>query len=585
VNRALTLLAAAALAAPALGQAPAAPAREDDAILQAMVDEQQRSLDMQLQDLGKPYFLQYVVDDSQQATVSAAFGAVEGSYEMHGRMLGTSVRVGSPQLDNTNFSGDSGFMSFFGGFAQLPVDDDPIAMRDALWTATDGAYKSAVETLTKKKAYMADKKLEDRPADFSAAPATRHIEPLAKFAFDRPGWEGRMAQITQRFRQHSSIQESSASLSAGATNHYLVNTEGTRLRTARQRATLEIDASTQAEDGMRISDKLSYVAETADALPPVDKILADIDALVGRMEALAKAPILDHYAGPVLFDGQAAPAVFRTLLAGGLAARPEPVGSQRGAGLGGGKGLEKKLGTRILPDSFHVWDDPTVERLGDKLLDGHYAFDDEGVAAAKVDLVVGGKLQGLCLGRTPTKKLSGSNGHGRAASAGSQPQANIANVFIADARGLAPDALKAALIKAATDAGLEYGVRVAAPRTAGNDRSSMFSFFMGGQGGGTKLTDPLYAWKVYVSDGHEELIRGAEFAMADDSVLKHILAAGQQGFADGGSEDRFSMMFGGAGGGCVIAPAVLFEELELSKIEQENDKLPYLPMPQLRKGS
>src|SRR5262249_9207545 len=157
-----------------------------------------------------------------------------------------------------------GYFGFFGGFAQLPVDDDPIALRSALWSATDEGYKSAVETLTKKRAYMADKKLEDRPADFSAAPGSRLIEPTVKLAVDRPAWEGKLAQISGRFRQHPSIQESSVSFSASAVNHYLVNTDGTRLRTAKRRASLEIGASLQAEDGMHLSDQLSYTAETAD---------------------------------------------------------------------------------------------------------------------------------------------------------------------------------------------------------------------------------------------------------------------------------------------------------------------------------
>jgi hypothetical protein len=281
----------------------------------------------------------------------------------------------------------------------------------------------------------------------------------------------------------------------------------------------------------------------------------------------------------VLFEAPVAAAVFRQMLAAGMASRPDPVGTQR-AGLDAGRTLEKKLGSRILPATFDVYDDPSVKRVGDVLLAGRYDFDDEGVAAQRVDLVTDGKLLGMCLSRAPTKKFSGSNGHGRRASFGAA-QAGIGCLFVQCDKGLSDDELRQELVQAAIDAGLEFGIRVAAAKTsAGADRSDFMSF-MGSRGGGPKLTDPLYAYKVYVSDGHEELIRGCEFAPINDKELKHIVAAGQKPAVDNGGG---SSGFGG-GASSVIAPAVIFEELELSKIEQENDKLPYLPMPLARKDS
>ena len=56
-------------------------------------------------------------------------------------------------------------------------------------------------------------------------------------------------------------------------------------------------------------------------------------------------------------------------------------------------------------------------------------------------------------------------------------------------------------------------------------------------------------------------------------TLRRLLAAG----------DRPKVFNSGASGGrSIIAPAVLFEELELTRIEKEFDKLPILKPPALR---
>ena len=87
------------------------------------------------------------------------------------------------------------------------------------------------------------------------------------------------------------------------------------------------------------------------------------------------------------------------------------------------------------------------------------------------------------------------------------------------------------------------------------------------------LGDPILAYKVYVEDGREELVRGLEFLPVETRALKHILAAG--------SERKVYNSTSGTSTS-VISPAVLFEELELTKSEEELDKLPILKSPATR---
>lgn len=585
----LTALLAAlgACVAPALAGEEQVP--ESPALLQALVDELARSMELQMEDLERPYFIQYNVGDVLSYDLSAKYGALTSCKRERTRRLYTRVRVGSYELDNTNFAGDEGIFFFFGGRreggqAELPIDDDYQAIRQAIWRVTDQDYKDAVETLTRKRAYMRDKNIVDRPADFTPAEPVEHFEPPAVLRFDLETWKQNLERISGHFKQYAQVQDSDVHLLVAAGNSYVVNSEGTRVRTADTGALLLITVEVQAADGMRLSDCRTYTGDSTEELPPVEQILADIDALVAELMAVRDAPVLEQYVGPVLFDGLAGCQMFQALLAEGLAGRVDPVGARR-EDFPGAENLEKRLGQRILPRSFQVWDDPTVRKFAGQTLFGHYRYDEEGVPARRVDLIVDGKLEKLCLSRAPTRKLSGSNGHARQPLDGGAPQAAIGTLFVRDDQGLGAAELKARLLEAARDQGLEYAVRVVAVRSPGlgSTRADLFSMFrrlQRGRVGG--LGDPVIAYKVYVADGHEEPFRGCEFGPVQVSDLKDILAAG----ADPTVYNYVGIGLGGATPPTtIVAPPVLFEELELYKLEEEYDKLPILPAPLAREQS
>ncbi len=554
------------------------------ALMKALSDEITRSMNLQMEDLEKPYFLQYSVDDSIVYEMTANYGDLTTSELRRSRDLYSQVRVGSYELDNTNFTDDSGgFRMFFGGGgrggrARLPVEDDYAALRQAIWWATDQDYKDSVETLTKKRAYMKDKNLTDRPSDFSKASVVERIEPSVKLDFKRKIWEERVKTISAQFKKHPQVQESRIMVMTGASNTYVVNTEGTRLRWPNTGALLIVTAELQAEDGMKLSDNLTFTAETPNDLPSVEKVTAEIDDMVDSMKALAKAPILDRYTGPVLFDGLAGAQVFRTMFAEAVAGRVDPVGSQR-RGRSGAGSLEKKLDQKILPKSFQVYDDPAKSVVNGDYLLGSFTYDDEGVRPERVDLVVDGVLKSLVMSRVPTKKLSGTNGHARRSPGRGTANAAIGNLFVESKEGVSDGQLKKRLIEAAEDEGLEYGLRVAAVRSAGigSSQANIMAMFMNMQrrGGQQNLGDPVYAYKVY-PDGREELVRGLEFGQVKLRDLKQIVAAGN-------TPTVYNYVGLGMSGAtpatAIVAPGLLFEELELSKIEQEHEKLPILKSP------
>ncbi len=559
-------------------------------LMQALVDELQRAMTLRMEDLERPYFIQLDVDDSISYQISARYGALTNSGRNRSRQLNCQVRVGSFELDNTNFSSGGGF-SFGGMFgfgrasrSALPLDDDALAIRQTLWRAADDVYKDAVETLTKKRSYMKDKTIADRPNDFAHAPAVEHIGPSAVLDFDRTNWERNLRQLSAHFKTHQKIQDSSVRLLVRAGNSYVVNSEGSRVRIPDHKAWLTVTAVVQAADGQRLVATRNYAGASPADFPPLEQIRKDIDQTVAELTAAMTAPVLEHYTGPVLFDETAAAQLFRTLLADGLAGRAITVGEER-RNPSDRENLETKLGTQILPKSFQVWDDPKVVKLGNEVLMGHYDYDDEGLPAERVELIKNGKLEKLCMSRMPTKKLSGSNGHGRRGLGGGDVAASIGCLFIEDNQGVPAVQLKAALIDAAKEAGLDYGVRIKALKSAASDADSgrIGTFMRMMRGGGREeasLGEPVAAFKVFVADGHEEPFRGCEVGQIRVPELKRILASGDK--------PQVVSSIGEFGFGkpsaptAISAPPVLLPEVELSKQEMEHDNPPILLAPALR---
>ena len=95
---------------------------------------------------------------------------------------------------------------------------------------------------------------------------------------------------------------------------------------------------------------------------------------------------------------------------------------------------------------------------------------------------------------------------------------------------------------------------------------------------------PLYVYKLY-TDGHEEMIRGVKLRGVNARSLKDILAAGDDQNRLDYLENGATFAQVGAGGYTsevsVVAPSILVDDLELTKMEDELPKLPIAPSPML----
>src|SRR5689334_283860 len=126
----------------------------DDPELRAMKDELERAKALALPNLDPPYFVQYLIDESVNFSVSASLGGLLSRRVETVRSPEVKIRVGDYKFDNTNFTG-AGFN--FGSrydLERFPIGDRYDVLRRYLWLQTDSAYKSAVEALSRKRAAL-----------------------------------------------------------------------------------------------------------------------------------------------------------------------------------------------------------------------------------------------------------------------------------------------------------------------------------------------------------------------------------------------------------------------------------------------
>ena len=99
---------------------------------------------------------------------------------------------------------------------------------------------------------------------------------------------------------------------------------------------------------------------------------------------------------------------------------------------------------------------------------------------------------------------------------------------------------------------------------------------------GHPVSMPLYVYRLY-TDGHEELIRGVRLHGLNARSLKDILAAGDDSVTFNYLENGAPFALLGYGPSSaevtVVAPSVLIDDLELTKVDDELPKLPIVPRP------
>jgi predicted Zn-dependent protease len=511
-----------------------------------MLTELDRSVSqLRLPGFQKPFFIQYRIVDVDDFETKAAYGATEGSSHNHARVVRVTVLVGDYKTDSSGQRGD-------GAIEMAALDDDPIALRSALWTATDQAYKSALAAYAQKQAELKQVETPPQADDFS------HQNPLVSLTapqtlkLDETAWENRVAHDSGLFRIDASVkslehdvQYSSASFHARVTTVRLVNSEGSIVRKSASSFQESFGVGTQAADGMRLDRSYASNGVSLADLDSPDAFTAHVVKLIASLADLRQAPLVEEeYHGPVLLSSDASADTLRRLLGSGIAATRPRLGTE--ARTNGP--FASSFHARVLPDFLDVTDDPSLKTFNGKGLLGAYDIDDEGVPAQSVSLITDGKLENYLIGRQPVRDFPQSNGHGRAASSGPARPA-IGVLKIAAKQGLSDDDLNKKLLDIAKDREL---------------KSVYYVTTLGGP------MNPRLLYRI-APDGTRELVRGSRLSDLDERALRsNIEAAGK---------DLWVANYAGEVPETVLAPALLLDDVTIRRANEKNDKLPFYPPP------
>jgi TldD protein len=596
----LTLLAAtltASLAARA--QAPA----DNDHTLQAMRDEMARSktrLELQIPGTPqpqRPYYVEYRLLDLDVREVVAEFGALVASDHRRNRFMDVEARIGDYKLDSSNFISDDGFRGFIGPTGSVGIDRDYNSLRQDLWIATDQAFKEAVETYSRKQAYLSSLARQSDIDDFSKASPLRLIDPLVAPDWSNRNWEQEARETSSALRAFPQIYESRVTYYLVYATEYLLTSEGTEIRTNRCFAAIEAGMNTLADDGMQINHMYaSYAAKPAD-LQSVDAVRKSLNVTGSELMAMRASQPAQDYTGPVLFEARAAAPLLAQVLTPAInGARPPvsftPVMEQLLTGLGGKSDWVGRMGARVLPATVSLVDDPSTKEFHGTALLGTYAVDDEGVRAEKVTIVDSGNAKELLMSRRPGPDSDLSNGHGRSAFL-NDAKPTMSNLFFKSTETQSPADLTKKFLDECRSEKLPYCLLVREMDNPSisllhqDDFSELLASFGGGAGTGDRL--PLIVFKIYPDDGREEMVRGARIIGLNTRMLRNLGGIGNDDFVynymqsqESGFAGTALGAFGSARNGLpatFVAPSLLFDDLEVRGARGEPKRLPLLPAP------
>jgi predicted Zn-dependent protease len=543
---------AACLCGPTLAEAQQTRAdAEKDPVLKAMLEEMDRSKsELQLKDFAKPFFIQYRIEDVDNYETKAEYGASEGAQHSHGRVARIAVQVGDSKTDSSGGRGE-------GALQLAALDGDPIAVRSALWAATDQAYKTALSAYAQKQAALKEVQTPPQADDFSQEkPVVSLAEPL-HLKLGEGAWVERIARASGLYRTEASVKASQrdveysmARFQARVTTTWLVTSEGTIVRKAAAEYEEAVAVGTQAADGMRLDRSYSSTGASLNDLDAPEAFEKHAIGLIASLTDLRQAPLVEEeYHGPVLLSSDAGADTLRALVAGAVTATRPKLGTE--ARTNGP--FASSYHARVLPEFMDVVDDPGLKSLNGKGLIGAYDVDDEGVPAQAVKLVTEGRLENYLIGREPVRDFPQSNGHGRAGIAGA-PKPSIGVLKVTAKDGLSDEELNRKLLDLAKDREL---------------KSVYYVETLGGE------STPRLLYRVSPDGtpaGKRELVRGAKLSDLDQRALRsNVEAAGKS---------LFVANYFGDVPQTVLAPALLMDDVTIRRANEKNDKLPFYPPPE-----
>jgi len=511
------------------------------------------------------YYIAYRVDDLKSYNVTAQFGALVQSMGNNVRVLTITIRVGSTQLDNFHsIRNTNGYSETYYNAVELPTEDNPEAIKNMVWKATNSAYQDAVAKYSKVKANISVKIAEeDLSPDFSPnTPNVFEEKPLnfESLMFNKKEWESRTKKYSSVFLKDSTIFYGASSINYQITRKYFVSSDGDKVVQNTSACNVFIQGTIKAKDGMELPLYKSFFSYRPDRLPADNEIQKYAESVVDKLIALKNAPVANPFSGPALLSSEAAGVFFHEIFG-------HRVEGQRMKSENDAQTFKKKVGEQILPKSLSVYSNPLLKSYLGIDLNGYYMYDDQASKAENVNVVENGVLKNFLMSRTPINGFSKTNGHARA-SIGLQVESRQSNLIVETTDPKTTEELRAELIRLAKEQKAEYGYLfqevTGGFTTTGRYNPNSFN------------VTPTLVYRVYVDGRPDEIVRGVNLIGTPLSMFAQIDMAG-------GNKGVFNGTCGAESGSIPVSccsPMVLVKIIETQKNVKSQERSYILPRPE-----
>lgn len=511
------------------------------------------------------YYMAYVLQQRQRATVSARDGAVYSSYKLIKKpsyALKVRVRVGSHKLDSTGRDGYDWkiFRHLLPGPGSLPKQLTPAILQKHLWQTTDRGVKEAMGRYHRKR-YVRSLKVEikDKSGDFSKNKALQLEQMPTPLTFDMKRWKKALRTVSSFSLTDRRIVSSGIAVSANQENIIFVDSDGARIikHKTLYMYTISLTYLSPKKEYLR-NTRLSYV-DTEDKLPNTKQLKQLLQKTLQEVVDEGNAPKGEPTEAPAILLPDVAGVLFHEALGHRLEA-------QRMLRESDGRTFRRKIGLKVIPRFLSVFDNPTLPAWRGEPLNGYYAVDDQGVKAQRVELIRDGVLKGFLMSRKPIDKFLLSNGHGRARF-GRDPFSRMGSIIVQSKREFEAKRLRKMLLAEARRQGKPYAFIVA--------RASGGYTHTGTYGIQSFKNHPKVVFQIDVKTGKQKLVKGLEMIGTPLTVVNNILATGK----DYGVFNGFCGAESGYVPVSVVAPSLLLKTVEMQRVKINQKKDYLLPPP------
>ena len=520
-------------------------------LFKAMEDEMNRSKnELTLPNSPSPFFVAYTVGDISYTSVISSKGTtIYTKVSPKERLHSVNLYVGDSKFSSDYAYSGNGILTT----SMTVTENNYDQLRRSFWQTSDIAYKMAVEVFNSKQNAIKSANLTEQEKNLpDMLPLAKPVVNIAQYTQNLATnkYEELANKLSAELAKYNSIFDSRVEIDAIVSNYHYISTEGTKTVEPAGYVAVTFKGKVRNAKGQVLRDEEVLYSKTFETLPAEKDLTLAAAKFAAKLTALINSTEMEeYYLGPVLFIEDAAAQILadnlispagvfayrRPIQVMATAGRPENVSARRDI-----KALEERINKKVIDSRISVKNMTESKTFGNTPLIGYYSIDAQGVIPQKeTSLIENGILRNLLSTRVPTKTSSASTGSLRY---GTRPRAiplEVApgNLIISVKEGTTTEQLKKDLIKAAIEEGLDYAYIV---KKIANQ------------------TDQ-YIYKVFVKDGSEVLVTGAEVTPVPLTKLKRVLGLNQ-------NQKIYNYLYQGTIPVSVIYPdGVLIEDIEINR--------------------